>query len=145
MTDLNDIDIHELLPQQEPFVMVDRLTHFDEKKTCTRFAIRQDNLFVEEGRLNACALAENIAQTCAARLGYVNKYILNCSIQIGFIGAIRGMKVFATPKVGDLLDTSIEVVEQIMDLTLVNATVKAGEQTLATAEMKIALAEEAMQ
>ncbi|PTL33136.1 pseudouridylate synthase [Prevotella sp. oral taxon 376] len=145
MTDLNDIDIHELLPQQEPFVMVDKLTHFDEKKTCTRFAVRQDNLFIEEGRLDACALAENVAQTCAARLGYVNKYILKRAIQIGFIGAIRGMKVFSTPKVGDVLETSIEIVEQIMDLTLVNAIVKVGDKMITTAEMKIALAEEVMQ
>ena len=145
MKDLKEIPIRELLPQQEPFVMVDNLIHFDEKKTCTRFTIRQDNLFVEAGCLNACALAENIAQSCAARLGYVNKYILKRSIQIGFIGAIRAMKVFDTPKVGDVLDTTIEVVEQIMDLTLVTATIKVGEKTLATAEMKIALAEEVRQ
>ena len=145
MKDLKEIPIRELLPQQEPFVMVDNLIHFDEKKTCTRFTIRQTNLFVEADCLNACALAENIAQACAARLGYVNKYILKRSIQIGFIGAIRAMKVFDTPKVGDVLDTTIEVVEQIMDLTLVTATIKVGEKTLATAEMKIALAEEVRQ
>ncbi|MFC2766868.1 MAG: pseudouridylate synthase [Prevotella sp.] len=145
MKDLKEIPIRELLPQQEPFVMVDNLIHFDEKKTCTRFTIRQTNLFVEADCLNACALAENIAQSCAARLGYVNKYILKRSIQIGFIGAIRAMKVFDTPKVGDVLDTTIEVVEQIMDLTLVTATIKVGEKTLATAEMKIALAEEVRQ
>ena len=145
MKDLKEIPIRELLPQQEPFVMVDNLIHFDEKKTCTRFTIRQTNLFVEADCLNACALAENIAQTCAARLGYVNKYILKRSIQIGFIGAIRAMKVFDTPKVGDVLDTTIEVVEQIMDLTLVTATIKVGEKTLATADMKIALAEEVRQ
>lgn len=145
MKKLSEIDIHELLPQQEPFVMVDQLTFFDEKKTCTRFVVRQDNLFVEAGFLNACALAENIAQTCAARLGYVNKYILKRAIQIGFIGAIRDMKVVETPKVGDVLDTTIEVLEQIMDLTLVNATVKVGEKIITTAEMKIALAEEVMQ
>ena len=73
--DLEQIDIHELLPQREPFVMVDKLVYFDEKTTTTSFLVREDNLFVENGRLNACALAENIAQTCAARLGYVNKYI----------------------------------------------------------------------
>ncbi|MCH4148328.1 MAG: pseudouridylate synthase [Prevotella sp.] len=145
MKKLSEIDIHELLPQQEPFVMVDELTFFDEKKTCTRFVVQQDNLFVEAGFLNACALAENIAQTCAARLGYVNKYILKRAIQIGFIGAIRDMKVVETPRVGDVLDTTIEVLEQIMDLTLVNATVKVGEKIITTAEMKIALAEEVMQ
>lgn len=139
---LEEIDIHELLPQQEPFVMVDRLEYFDEKVTSTRFYIREDNLFVEDGRLNACALAENMAQTCAARLGYVNKYILRRNIQIGFIGSISGMEVFGDAMAGDIIETKIKVIEQIMGLTLVHATVKIGERSIATAEMKIALTEE---
>jgi 3-hydroxymyristoyl/3-hydroxydecanoyl-(acyl carrier protein) dehydratase len=47
--ELEKIDIHELLPQQEPFVMVDTLTFFDEKETSTTFTIREDNIFVEDG------------------------------------------------------------------------------------------------
>ena len=90
--------------------------------------------------MDACALAENMAQTCAARLGYVNKYILKRGIQIGFIEAVKNMIVTACPRVGDVLETTIEVIEQVLDLTLVKATVRSGSQTLATAEMKIALA-----
>lgn len=140
--DLEQIDIHELLPQREPFVMVDKLVYFDEKTTTTSFLVREDNLFVENGRLNACALAENIAQTCAARLGYVNKYILKRGIQIGFIGAVKDMKVIDTPVVGDVLTTTIHVLEQIMGLTLVMAVIRIGDRVVTTAEMKIALADE---
>lgn len=140
--DLEQIDIHELLPQREPFVMVDKLVYFDEKTTTTSFLVREDNLFVENGRLNACALAENIAQTCAARLGYVNKYILKRGIQIGFIGAVKDMKVIDTPFVGDVLTTTIHVLEQIMGLTLVTAVIRIGDRVVTTAEMKIALADE---
>ncbi|WP_270775787.1 pseudouridylate synthase [Segatella buccae] len=140
--DLEQIDIHELLPQREPFVMVDKLVYFDEKNTTTSFLVREDNLFVENGRLNACALAENIAQTCAARLGYVNKYILKRGIQIGFIGAVKDMKVIDTPVVGDVLTTTIHVLEQIMGLTLVTAVIRIGDRVVTTAEMKIALADE---
>lgn len=140
--DLEQIDIHELLPQREPFVMVDKLVYFDEKTTTTSFLVREDNLFVENGRLNTCALAENIAQTCAARLGYVNKYILKRGIQIGFIGAVKDMKVIDTPVVGDVLTTTIHVLEQIMGLTLVTAVIRIGDRVVATAEMKIALADE---
>lgn len=140
--DLEQIDIHELLPQREPFVMVDKLVYFDEKTTTTSFLVREDNLFVENGRLNACALAENIAQTCAARLGYVNKYILKRGIQIGFIGAVEDMKVIDTPVVGDVLTTTIHVLEQIMGLTLVTAVIRIGDRVVTTAEMKIALADE---
>ena len=140
--DLEQIDIHELLPQREPFVMVDKFVYFDEKNTTTSFLVREDNLFVENGRLNACALAENIAQTCAARLGYVNKYILKRGIQIGFIGAVKDMKVIDTPVVGDVLTTTIHVLEQIMGLTLVTAVIRIGDRVVTTAEMKIALADE---
>lgn len=140
--DLEQIDIHELLPQREPFVMVDKLVYFDEKTTTTSFLVREDNLFVENGRLNACALAENIAQTCAARLGYVNKYILKRGIQIGFIGAVKDMKVIDTPVVGDVLTTTIHVLEQIMGLILVTAVIRIGDRVVTTAEMKIALADE---
>lgn len=140
--DLEQIDIHELLPQREPFVMVDKLVYFDEKTTTTSFLVREDNLFVENDRLNACALAENIAQTCAARLGYVNKYILKRGIQIGFIGAVKDMKVIDTPVVGDVLTTTIHVLEQIMGLILVTAVIRIGDRVVTTAEMKIALADE---
>ena len=140
--ELKDIDIHELLPQQEPFVMVDTLTFFDEKTTSTKFTVRKDNIFVEDGVLNECAIAENIAQTCAARLGYINKYILKRGIQIGFIGGIKNLMFSETPKVGDVLDTTIYVTEQVMEITLVNATVKCCDRIIATAEMKIAMAEE---
>ena len=140
--ELEKIDIHELLPQQEPFVMVDTLTFFDEKTTSTKFTIRKDNIFVEDGVLNECAIAENIAQTCAARLGYINKYILKRGIQIGFIGGIKNLMFSETPKVGDVLDTTIYVTEQVMEITLVNATVKCCDRIIATAEMKIAMAEE---
>lgn len=140
--ELEKIDIHELLPQQEPFVMVDTLTFFDEKITSTKFTVRKDNIFVEDGVLNECAIAENIAQTCAARLGYINKYILKRGIQIGFIGGIKNLVFSETPKVGDILHTTIYVTEQVMEITLVNATVKCCDRIIATAEMKIAMAEE---
>ena len=139
---LHDIDIHELLPQQEPFVMIDELTLMTDRQTATRFLVRPENIFVEAGRLDAAALAENMAQTCSARLGYVNKYILKRDIQIGYIGAIRNMKVHATPGVGDVLETVVNLTEEVMGMTLVWASVCVGGKEIASAEMKIALAEE---
>ena len=106
---LRQIDIHELLPQQEPFVMVGTLIHFDQVRTVTETIITKDNLFVEEGKMSASGLIENIAQTCAVRIGYVNKYILKKGIQIGFIGAIRNLEVIELPQVGDLIMTTVDV------------------------------------
>lgn len=134
----------ELLPQQSPFIMIDCLTKFDEKITETSFEVRNDNIFVENGKLNACALAENIAQTCGARLGYVNKYILKKDVQIGFIGAIKNLSVVETPSVGDILTTRIEVLQDIMGVTLVDAQIVCNNKVIVKAQMKIAIAEKNM-
>lgn len=138
---LTDIDIHELLPQQEPFVMVDKLIYFDMEKTVTETTIREDNIFTENGHFTASGVIENIAQTCAARIGYVNKYILKKGIQLGFIGAIRNLKLYRCPEVGETVQTTILTIEEIFGMTLVRATVNVNDEVIAESEMKIALSE----
>lgn len=66
---LESIDIHTLLPQQEPFVMVGRLTHYDDENVETTTTIAPDNIFVDNGEFSSAGMIENIAQTCAARIG----------------------------------------------------------------------------
>jgi predicted hotdog family 3-hydroxylacyl-ACP dehydratase len=142
-TFLRSIDIHTLLPQQEPFVMISRLVQFDMVRTVTETDIAADNLFVDEGHFSASGLIENIAQTCAARLGYVNKYIEQKGVQQGFIGAVRNLKVMALPKVGDTISTTVDVRDEVFGMTLADAVVKMGDQILLTTEIKIAVKEEA--
>ena len=138
---LRSIDIHELLPQQEPFVMIGTLVKFDMTRTVTELTVSADNLFVDNGYFSASGLIENIAQTCAARIGYVNKYILLKGIQLGFIGAIRNLQVNELPKVGDTITTTVDVLEEVFGMTLANAVVTCGDKVLVTSEMKIAVRE----
>lgn len=139
---LRSIDVHELLPQQEPFVMISRLVQFDMVRTITETDVKADNLFVEAGCFSASGLIENIAQTCAARLGYVNKYIMKKGIQIGFIGAVRNLEILSLPHVGDTITTTVDVKEEVFGMTLAEATVKCGDKMLVTTEIKIAIREE---
>ncbi len=136
---LESIDIHTLLPQQEPFVMIDRIVGFDEKFTITETLIAADNIFVEDGRFTATGLIENIAQTCAARIGYINKYIYNKEPRIGFIGAVRNLSVTDTPQVGQVITTTVEVLEDVFGMTLADTRVACGDNTLVTAQFKIAV------
>ena len=149
---LRAIDIHELLPQQEPFVMVGRLTFFDKRRTITETTVKDENLFVSEGMMSASGLIENIAQTCAARIGFVNKYILKKGIQVGFIGAIRNLTVLGLPKTGETMTTTVDVLEErlwvgerssgiVFGMTLAHAEITCGGETLVTTEIKIALKE----
>ena len=138
---LTEIPVTELLPQRPPFVMIDCLTGFSETTTETCLTVRDDNVLVQDGRLSVYGLVENIAQTCAARLGYAS-YILHKPVRIGFIGAVRGCKIKRLPLVGEMLETRIEVKEEIFGLTLVDAEVRLDGVTIAETQMKIALEKE---
>lgn len=136
---LRQIDIHELLPQQEPFVMIDTLVHFDRTLTVTETLVKAGNIFVENNSFSASGLMENIAQTCAARIGYVNKYIQKKGIQLGFIGAVRNFEILELPQVGDVITTYVNVKEEVFGMTLAEARIESHGKILVTTEMKIAV------
>lgn len=139
---LRSIDVHTLLPQQEPFVMVDTLTQFDGTTTATETLVRPDNLFVDDDALRTTGMIENIAQTFAARIGYYNKYILKTGVQIGVIGAVRKMMVSGHPHVGQQFRTTVTVVQELLGMTLANAEITCEGETLATAQIKLAVKEQ---
>ena len=138
MNEFERIDVHTLLPQQEPFVMIDRLVHYDPVRTVTTLEVRPDNIFADDGHLSVAGLNENIAQTCAARMGYIS-FSSGDRVKIGVIGAITGFSVSRTPKVGEVLITTIDVVQEVFNVTLVHATVMVGEEVIAETDLKIAL------
>ena len=104
----------------------------------TELTVRKDNIFVEDERLTSSGLIENIAQTCAARIGYLN---LNAggTVKIGVIGAISNLDIVRTPKVGEKLVTTIELISEVMQMTLVEAVIRIGDEEIARTSMKIAL------
>ena len=140
-----DFDILDLLPQRPPFIMVDKLTYYDPVITKTSFIVREDNLFCENDIMEEAGLIENIAQSCAARMGYKEKTEPQRDgiIKIGFIGMIKKMDMFRSPRVGENLDTTVEIKEEVFNSTLVETAVKVGEETIAICEMKIYLTEKA--
>ena len=143
MANIQHIDIRTLLPQQPPMVMVDRLISADEKSAMTALLIQEDNIFVTEGRLNAYALIEVMAQTAAAHLGYVDKCFRGLDdVRIGYIGSIKRMRIDAVPRVGETLVTRMEVQEDFMNMKLVTAESFVNDQRIASAELTIAISEE---
>ncbi|MBR6931571.1 MAG: pseudouridylate synthase [Bacteroidales bacterium] len=138
MKEFEDIVLEELIPQRPPFVMIDKLFSFDKTFTVTQLEVRADNIFCKDGRLSAEGLMENIAQTCATRTGYIN-LISKKAVKIGVIGAVSNFEVVRTPKVGERIFTTIEVLEELFQITLVKAVVRCGDETIVQANMKVAL------
>lgn len=137
MMDVTQIDIHELLPQQEPFVMVGRLVSFDMRRIVTATTISESNIMVDAGSFTSAGLIENMAQTCAARIGYVNKYILHKAVIPGVIGAMRNIRLYRFPVVGETIETTVDIIEEVFGLTLVRASIRVGTELIAEGEMKM--------
>lgn len=129
-------NIETLIPQRPPFVMIGKLLNFSETNTTTGFSIKPDNIFVENGLFKEPGLVENIAQTAAARAGYVSK-TENKPVLVGYIGAVNNLQVFMLPKTGDELITEITIENQIFDVTLISGKVTCNGQPVAQCKMKI--------
>jgi predicted hotdog family 3-hydroxylacyl-ACP dehydratase len=138
MENQKNIPIRELLPQQPPFLMIDALLHCDETNTSTSLTVREDNIFCEGGVLREPGMIENIAQTCAARIGYLNR-LHSEEVRIGVIGAVKDLRIYDCPTVESLIRTDIEVLNEVMGVTLVKAVMTANGETIAECEMKIAI------
>ena len=138
--ELRDIPITSLIPQRPPFVMVDRVLSCDTTDAVTEFAVREDNIFLDDMKLSAAGIIENMAQSCAARMGCINR-MHNESVKIGFIGDIRDCHIIRQPRCHEVLSTHVHIIEDVFNLTLANVTVTVDDDTISTARIKIALSE----
>ena len=141
MSLFEEIPAREILPQREPFVFVDRLVHYDERETVTVFTVPAEHLLVADGYLPAPGVLENMAQSSAARIGYLCKFILHVPVRVGYIGAIRKFRVHRLPAVGETLTTTIIFREDVFGITLTDAVVRVGSEIIAEASLKTALGE----
>jgi len=128
--------IQPLIPQRQPFVMIDALVYSDEKVTRTTFQVRAENIFVVEGLFREAGLLENIAQTAAARVGYIIQKE-NKPAPMGYIGAVKNFEVYGLPRVNQELVTEITITNQIFDITVITGMITCNEKIIAQCEMKI--------
>lgn len=138
--ELPTINMIDIIPQRTPFVMVDKLIYFDPITTISEFTICEDNIFLSENKFSSTGLIENIAQTCAARIGYMNR-LQKESIKIGYIGSVKNLKILGNPDTGDTIRTQVTVREEVFKMTLVDAEVTLNGEIIVRAEMKIALSD----
>ncbi len=158
-----DVDVIDLLPQRLPFIMVDKLIHYDQVSAKTIFTVREDNLFCTNGIMEEAGIVENIAQTCAARTGYKQRLENNSlsvsdvvynnlseqkdarkksegdKIKIGVIGMINALEMKRCPLVGEVLETSILIEEEVFSTTFISSEVKINGEIIATCRMKLFL------
>jgi 3-hydroxyacyl-[acyl-carrier-protein] dehydratase len=132
----SDQSMIELIPQRPPMVMVHHLLTADETSATTQLEIQSRNIFVENGLFTEPGLVENIAQTAAAQIGYICKQ-KHIPVPVGYIAAIKDLKIYELPAVGDSITTTITIKNNILDITLVDGVVTLHQKELCRCEMRI--------
>lgn len=129
-------DITKFIPQRNPIVMVHSLVEATDKQAVTELFIEPANVFISAGALQEPGLVENIAQTAAVYIGY-QCTLKNVPIPIGYIAAIRDLKIFSVPAVNTTLRTTVNVTNKVLDLTVVEGKVEADGKLLCSCEMRV--------
>ncbi len=132
--------ITDLIPQRDPFIMVDKLISSDETKTVSSFFIKTENIFCESNQFREPGMIENIAQTVAAGRGYQG-FKEKKAPQIGYIGSIKSLKIHFFPKENTTIVTQIEITSQVLNFTSVSGKIIADDKVAAECELVIAVSE----
>ena len=133
-----DKEITNYIPQRHPFVMISNILSSNSSLTKTNFKILDNNIFVRDGILTEPALIENMAQTAAAGVGYQFQ-LKNEPIPNGFIGAIKSLQINNLPHVGETIETTVSILQEILGVTLIQAVIHLNKVEIASCEMKIVI------
>jgi predicted hotdog family 3-hydroxylacyl-ACP dehydratase len=142
---ISEENILEFIPQRQPMVMIDCLVECDERSAVSRLTIRQDNLFLGPKGFTASGIMETMAQTAAARIGYLQKSRPGGAGKkppVGVIGSIKNFRLYFLPEIGTVLNTTIVIEHEVMQATVVRAKVEADGKLAAEGDLQIFITEE---
>ena len=139
MTDFPIVDqefVGSLIPQKNPFVMIDSLLQFSEKQIEAGLEVKENNLFLKNQKLQESGLIEHMAQTVALHAGY-DFYLRKKEAPVGYIGSID---IERLPLLGEKLETTATILQEYAGITLVKIDVRIAGEVIASGQMKTVLA-----
>jgi 3-hydroxyacyl-[acyl-carrier-protein] dehydratase len=129
-------DIVKFIPQREPIVMVHTLLEASEEHASTSFTIEPGNIFLSNGYFAEPGLIENIAQTAAVQAGFHYSQ-LNMPVPIGYIAAVKNLKIAQLPKENSTIHTKVKVTNKVLDVTVVEGVIEQDGNRICSCEMRI--------
>jgi predicted hotdog family 3-hydroxylacyl-ACP dehydratase len=141
---VSEDNILQLIPQRHPMVMIDCLVSCDDRQVVSQLTIRQDNIFLDKTGMTASGLMETMAQTAAARTGWLMKNKPggeNKTAPVGVIGSIKNFRLYFQPGRGAVLKTTVTIEHEVMQATIVKGKVECNGKLAAESDMQIFLTE----
>lgn len=142
---VSEENILELIPQRYPMVMLDCLVSCNKKQVVSQLTIRQDNLFLNKHGLTSAGMMEAMAQTAAARTGFLMKNQpggANKKIPVGVIGSIKNFRLNFQPLIGSVIVTTVSIEHEVLQATVVKGKVEMNGELAAESDLQIFLTED---
>lgn len=146
----NLVDIKRYLPHRNPMLMVDLILKMDDEYVETVFEINADTIFIQNNLFIESGLIENMAQTCSSIVA--KQYLVDENNQdieganvLGFISAIKTLKIIELPKVGEVIHAKAKLVSKFVtesySLCTMSCSTFCGEKLLLEGEINLYIQE----
>ncbi len=137
MLPISGENLEKLIPQKQPFVLVDSLLEVNETSCATTFVVPQNHVLVTNETLTLAGLLENMAQSSGCKMGYED-FMGGKRQRRGFIGEIKDVVCNRLPLVGEKLSTEVLIESKVFGaVTIVLSKVMSNTELLASCRMKI--------
>lgn len=140
-------DIKLLIPQREPFIMVDEFEECDDNSAGTALSVCPDNYFIlPDGTMAETGLIEHLAQSCSALSGY--KALMQASPSgedlkkappppVGLIGEVKQFECHRRPRLGEKLKSTVTFGFSFGNVTLATGQTFVNDELIADIQLKI--------
>ena len=131
-------DIKRLIPQREPFIMVDEIEATDGTHAVSALDVSSDNYFMlPDGTISETGVIEYIAQSCSALMGCLalDQHLANPPV--GLIGEVKHFECQRRPQAGEKVRTTIEFGFTFGNVTIATGESRVDDEPIAKAQLKI--------
>ena len=138
-------DIKKLIPQREPFMMVDGFEATDDNNAVTTLSVSGDNYFLlPDGTMSETGLIEHLAQSCSALAGSLALAQKAASPvdggtppPVGLIGEVKHFKCYRRPRINEQIKSTITFGMTFGNVTLATGQACVCEELIADINLKI--------
>jgi predicted hotdog family 3-hydroxylacyl-ACP dehydratase len=128
-------DIKRLIPQRDPFMMVDEFEQRDDQTGVTLLTVRHDNYFrLPDDTMAETGLIEHIAQSCSALAG---SKATGDKPPVGMIAEVKHFGCHRRPAVGEQIDTTVTFGFSFGQMTMAHGESRVGADVIAEMDLKI--------
>ena len=129
-------DIKRLIPQRDPFMMVDEFEQQDENTAQTVLTVSRGNYFLlPDSMMSPTGLIEHIAQSCSALAASRKEH--TDTVPVGMIAEVKNFCCHRRPQLNEQLTTTVMFGFSFGSMTLAHGISKIGEETVAEVDLKI--------